>query len=154
MYCFRIICPADGSVFERSAQPRLALQIWHTYVTSNSAIKQSLVTFKVLTAERMKRTSLCDIAPCSLVEVGRHFRDAYCFHHQGDDEGSMHLWNVGLLQSDYTALFRRRLSSSNSSSSAIFLVFLKWKKKLTKRIKRWRKITDCYITTISTADIM
>jgi hypothetical protein len=26
-----------------------------------------------------------------------------------DEEGSAHLWNVGLLQRDYTALYSRRL---------------------------------------------
>jgi hypothetical protein len=29
-----------------------------------------------------------------------------------DDGGSKHLWNVGLVQLDYTALYTRRLSSS------------------------------------------
>jgi hypothetical protein len=29
-----------------------------------------------------------------------------------DDGGSTHLWNVGLLKTDYTALFTRTLSSS------------------------------------------
>jgi hypothetical protein len=41
-----------------------------------------------------KKTSLWDIALCSLVQVYRRFRDAYCLHHQGDrldDEGSTHL---------------------------------------------------------------
>jgi hypothetical protein len=28
-------------------------------------------------------TVFCDVAPCSLVEVYRRFRDAYCLHHQG-----------------------------------------------------------------------
>jgi hypothetical protein len=32
----------------------------------------------------MKMTAFWDIAPCSLVEVDRHFRGAYCLHHQGD----------------------------------------------------------------------
>jgi hypothetical protein len=27
---------------------------------------------------------LWDVAPCNLVEIDRHFRDAYCLHHQGD----------------------------------------------------------------------
>jgi hypothetical protein len=29
----------------------------------------------------MKMTALWDTAPCSLVEVDRRFRDAYCLHH-------------------------------------------------------------------------
>jgi hypothetical protein len=32
-----------------------------------------------------KITVLWDVAPCSLVEVYRRFRGAYCLHHQGDD---------------------------------------------------------------------
>jgi hypothetical protein len=35
----------------------------------------------------------------SLVEV----------NHRPDDKGSMHLWNVGLLQRDYTAVYPRKL---------------------------------------------
>jgi hypothetical protein len=52
-------------------------------------------------------------ASCSFVEVDRCFKHAYCLHKQGDrprDGGSMHLWNVSLLQRDYTALYPRRLS--------------------------------------------
>jgi hypothetical protein len=36
-----------------------------------------------------------DIAPCSLVEVDRRFREAYCLHRR-DDAGGTDLWNVGL----------------------------------------------------------
>jgi hypothetical protein len=31
----------------------------------------------------MKMTVFCDVAPCSLVETDRRFRDSYCLHHQG-----------------------------------------------------------------------
>jgi hypothetical protein len=40
---------------------------------------------------------------CSCVEVDRRFRGTYCLRHQGNDS-STHLWNVGPLQRDYTAL--------------------------------------------------
>jgi hypothetical protein len=30
-------------------------------------------------------TVFWDIPPCSLIEVDRRFRSAYCLHHQGDD---------------------------------------------------------------------
>jgi hypothetical protein len=30
-------------------------------------------------------TAFWNIAPCSVVELGRRFRAAYCFHHQGDE---------------------------------------------------------------------
>jgi hypothetical protein len=44
------------------------------------------VTFQFLKAASMKSV-FWDVAPCSLVEVYRRFRGAYCFHHQGDDNG-------------------------------------------------------------------
>jgi hypothetical protein len=28
-----------------------------------------------------------DVASCGLVDTDRRFRDAYCLHHQGDDDG-------------------------------------------------------------------
>jgi hypothetical protein len=31
----------------------------------------------------LKMTGVWDIAPCSLVEVDRRFRGAYCLHHRG-----------------------------------------------------------------------
>jgi hypothetical protein len=31
----------------------------------------------------MKMTVFWDVSPCSLVEVYRRFRGAYCLHHQG-----------------------------------------------------------------------
>jgi hypothetical protein len=33
----------------------------------------------------MKMAVFWDIAPCSLVEVYRRFRGAFCLHHQGDE---------------------------------------------------------------------
>jgi hypothetical protein len=47
------------------------------------------VRFQVLTAAGMKMDVLWFVAPCSLVEVRRRFRSAYCFHHQTDrpDDG-------------------------------------------------------------------
>jgi hypothetical protein len=61
-----------------------------------------------------KIKSFGDVAPCSQVEVDRCFRGAYCLHHRRDVEGSTHLWNVGQLQRDYTALLPRRLWTSYS----------------------------------------
>jgi len=43
------------------------------------------VTIQVLTTASMKIRVFWDAAPCSLVEVDRRFRDAYCLHHQDDD---------------------------------------------------------------------
>jgi hypothetical protein len=39
--------------------------------------------FHVLTAASTKMAVFWAVAPCSLVEVHRHFRGAYCLHHQG-----------------------------------------------------------------------
>jgi hypothetical protein len=40
--------------------------------------------FQALTAASMKMTASWDVAPCSIVEVYRRFRNAYCLLHQGD----------------------------------------------------------------------
>jgi hypothetical protein len=42
------------------------------------------VIFQILTAASMKMTVFWNVAPCSLVEIDRRFRDSYCLHHQGD----------------------------------------------------------------------
>jgi hypothetical protein len=86
----------------------------------------------------MKMTAFWDIAPCSLAEVYRCFRDAYCLHHQGyrPHNGGLRISETSvycnettrryalmmealrtydsLLQSDYMALYFRRLLSSYS----------------------------------------
>jgi hypothetical protein len=38
----------------------------------------------------MKLRALWDTALCSLVGVDGRFREAHCFHHQGDDGYSIH----------------------------------------------------------------
>jgi hypothetical protein len=43
-----------------------------------------LVRIQVLTAARVM-TVFWHVVPCSLVEIDRRFRGAYCLHHQGDD---------------------------------------------------------------------
>jgi hypothetical protein len=62
----------------------------------------------------LKVTVFWDIAPCSFVELDRSFRDAYCFHHQGNtDYGCRkHLWNFCQFLPDYMAQDPRRQSSS------------------------------------------
>jgi hypothetical protein len=44
------------------------------------------VRFQVLTAARMRMTVFRDVAPCSLVEIDRRFRGAYCLHNHRPDE--------------------------------------------------------------------
>jgi hypothetical protein len=48
--------------------------------------------FQVVTATSMKMAVFWDVAPCSLIDTDRHFRGAYCLHHQGDEA----LMNKGL----------------------------------------------------------
>jgi hypothetical protein len=56
------------------------------------------------------------LMPCSLLEIDRRFRGAYCLRHQGDynNEGNRHLWNVGQFLINYTALI--------SQKTAIFIL--------------------------------
>jgi hypothetical protein len=49
----------------------------------NKALKY--VGFQVLTAASMKSIAFREVALCSLVEVDRRFRGAYCLHHQGGE---------------------------------------------------------------------
>jgi hypothetical protein len=59
---------------------------------NNFISKQALkIRFQALTAARMKMTLFRYIAACSLVEVYRCFRGAYCLHHRLDYEGSKYL---------------------------------------------------------------
>jgi hypothetical protein len=65
-----------------------------------------------------KMTVFWDVAPCSLVEIERRFRGAYCLLHQAhhpDNGGSKHLLNVGQFPRDYTVQHSRTQSSSHSA---------------------------------------
>jgi hypothetical protein len=63
-----------------------------TVVTEKSSLnKLQKVRFYVLAAANVKITAFWDVAPCSVVEIGRRFKGAYCLHHQGDDGSSTHL---------------------------------------------------------------
>jgi hypothetical protein len=67
----------------------------------------------------MKMAAFCDIAPCSLVEVDRRFRGAYC-HHQ---YGALMMEAVNTFETSAnfyhkTEQYPRGLSSSNASCFA------------------------------------
>jgi hypothetical protein len=49
-----------------------------------------LVKFQVLTAANMNITVFLNISSCSLVEIYRRFRGAFCFHHQDDESPLKH----------------------------------------------------------------
>jgi hypothetical protein len=58
--------------------------------------QQDKLRFQVLTAASMKMAVFWVVTLCSLVEVYRHFRGAYCLHHQSDecpDDGGMECIN-------------------------------------------------------------
>jgi len=57
-------------------------------------------------------TAFWDTALHNLDEVDRYFRGAYSPHHEGYNEGNMHLWNISILPQDYMALHPRKLPSS------------------------------------------
>jgi hypothetical protein len=44
-----------------------------------------LLRFQVLTATSMKMTLFWDVAPKSLVKIGRRFTGTYYVHHQADE---------------------------------------------------------------------
>jgi hypothetical protein len=48
-------------------------------------LSKSIVTVDVCMHITLNMTGLWDIAPCSLHDVDRRFRRAYCLHHQGDE---------------------------------------------------------------------
>jgi hypothetical protein len=70
----------------------------------------NIVRVQVLKAANVKFAVFWDVALCCHFEVDRRFRGTYCLHHQGDNGGSTHLWNVDKLQRDYTVLHPRRLN--------------------------------------------
>jgi hypothetical protein len=47
-----------------------------------------LAKFQVFTAASMKMRVFLYVALCSLVEIHRRFRGAYCLHHQGDEKAT------------------------------------------------------------------
>jgi hypothetical protein len=83
--------------------------------------------YKLLTGAPLKMRAFLDIGPCIVVGVDRRLRGEHCLHYDG---GSTHLWNVGLLEREYTALFSRRhshlltRSRENLKSHMFFIIIL------------------------------
>jgi hypothetical protein len=65
----------------------------------------------MLTLQNMKMTTFWDTAPCILV-LDVRTASIIRVMSRPDDVGSTHLWNVGLFQQDYSALYFRKLPSS------------------------------------------
>jgi hypothetical protein len=117
--------------------PSLRLLLWsvesilHTPFTlgyfdcfSSLVTKFDHVRFQIFTAVSLKMTAFWATQPCSLVEVDRRFGGVYCLHHQGNG-GSTHLWDIGVLQRDYRALYIRRLSFLCTALARSYLWFTK-----------------------------
>jgi hypothetical protein len=124
-------------------------------VVSEDFLLYSLyMRFEVLTAS-MNMTAFWDIASYSLRYLGRHFRGAYCVHHQGhDDGGSTHLWNDRIFQRHCMAQYPRKLSSCVHSSPSVILSPNRWIKTTTSQayIIFWngwtlwnRSLFKCYL---------
>jgi hypothetical protein len=45
----------------------------------------NITSITIYVATNTNMTVFWDVALCSLVEINRRFRDAYCLHHQGDE---------------------------------------------------------------------
>jgi hypothetical protein len=80
------------------------------------------VKFQVLTSASMKLIAFWDKAPCSLAEVRRRFRDAYCFHHQGVLPPSPWWWRNSTLKRRFTWTRLHSATSSRLSTSHAFLI--------------------------------
>jgi hypothetical protein len=94
-------------VFNSAFTYRLFIRRYIIWVTQQVSLnKLQINRFKMI-------DSLLRYSACSLVELDRRFRGAYCVNHQGDS-GSTHVWNVGLLQRDSTARCSIKLPRSYS----------------------------------------
>jgi hypothetical protein len=76
---------------------------------------------ELLSASMFEPTGL---SPLQLLLISPlHFRPYRILIHHLDDGGSTHLWNVGMLQRDCTALYHRRLSYSYSPPRELKISF-------------------------------
>jgi hypothetical protein len=67
---------------------------------------KTIKLFLIVLCWRLFRIISWVVAPCSLVKINWRFKGAYCLHHhRPDNGGSTHLWNVCLLQRDYTVIY-------------------------------------------------
>jgi hypothetical protein len=78
-------------------------------------IRLNFVRFKVLMTAIMKIDVFWEVAPCSHVEMDRHFRG---------DAGSKNLQNVGKFLRDYTAQHPRKYTQPLPCTSFKFIIHL------------------------------
>jgi hypothetical protein len=92
------------------------LTVWVQSLTETKMINVLLTwwDFRFLW-QRIRRSVAWNVAPCSLVNINRRFREAYRLYHQGremyaDNASSNLLWNVRWCVRDYVSQHNRRQS--------------------------------------------
>jgi hypothetical protein len=61
----------------QQAKIRFELNVINTFHMRADCVKTVL----------LEKTAFWNIVPCNFIEVDRHFRDVYCIHHQGPEDG-------------------------------------------------------------------
>jgi hypothetical protein len=61
----------------------------------------------------MKNTVFWDLAPCSLVEIDRRLKGAFCLHQD------KHLWNINYLVRDYTTIIDFMMEAVSTSETSL-----------------------------------
>jgi hypothetical protein len=93
----------------------------HLLATSRDAAEHrnnmKLVQLQVLASTSVKIFVFWEAVSCSLVEIDRRFRGAYCLHLQGDGDGQF--------LPEYMAQHRRRQTSFNFIFSVFTVIVLK-----------------------------
>jgi hypothetical protein len=93
--------PVNATSQEKYAAPESADRLLGVYKgrrdKSLHTFYISEVRFQILKATR-KRWLFWEVAPCSRIESGRRFRNAFC----SDDGSSNYLWNICQFLRDYT----------------------------------------------------
>jgi hypothetical protein len=90
----------------------------HIFITtamkfSQTANASDLVRFEVLTATNMNMDVFLDLEFCSLTEIHRRFRGAYCLHYQGNVPED----SLSSLQAGFRSLRRDQLNWRDVHSS-------------------------------------
>lgn len=100
-----------------------------------SNILRTVVSVQHMISTPSKVTVSWNVAPCTLVEIYRLLRSAYCLHHHGinrhDDGVSKKLWSICKVLCDYTA------PTGQKTGIFIFVAVRIWSHLVPRRPKRW-----------------
>jgi hypothetical protein len=66
----------------------------------------------------------CDVAPCSLVDVHRHFRGAYCVQHQGITFQKTAIFIRFAVECEISAVITSSLYIGMDAASTEFIIIL------------------------------